>query len=293
MELVHALKTLWRRRAMVAVGAALAFLVALALHYQMTVFPPGLHHKGARLGAATTELMIDAPQSAIGDLRRTTDPLIARTGIFARFLGANGATGAIARAAGVPVSKLSVEGPLLQVDGVPDPNTAARALGSDRRPPPYIIQVQQGDQLPVLTVYTQAPTKEEARRLADGTATGLSAYLTGYEDREAIPPKRRVEIRQLGSASATSVVTAPGKFKSVAAFVVILGLWCGALLATRSIVAAWRLPESAQHAPKPEPFEIWLKSLEPLPARPGGGDEPWAPAGEGRPGPRNDSTGAT
>lgn len=241
MELVEILKSLWRSRAWVVVGAVLAVAAAIAA---------GTRGQTTQGGTASAEILIDARESALGDLRRETLPLVARSAIFARFLGADGATDAIAREAGLPTEEIAVLGPKLLIDGVPDQASAERAIElSDEAD--YLIQVQQGDDLPLLTIFTQAPTKEGASGLANSTAAALERYVSKYQERAAIPERRRVTIRQLGSARSGDFKESPSAILPFAVFLAIFGLSCLAILAWPSITAAWRSPEPSSR-PAPE-----------------------------------------
>jgi hypothetical protein len=242
MELVHIAKALWVKKVWVAVGAVIAGLAALSVLYQIgpSSFPP--QSKTVRVGAATTEVLIDSPQSALGDLKRDIVPLTQRGGIFQRFLATDEATKTIGKAAGLPASQIAVAGPRLSVDGIPDPKSAQRAssLGGARK---YQVQVQQGDNLPVLSIFTSAPTKGEARKLADATATALHDLVTKLEDETGVSEKRRLTIRQLSPARAGDVVDSPSKAMAFAVFVLLLGAWCFGVLAWPSVVEAWRSSE--------------------------------------------------
>jgi hypothetical protein len=234
MELVHILKSLWARRYLVAVG----FVVALAV--AAMAYTKG---ETVKVGTASAEILIDAEQSALGDLRRDTLPLVARSGIFARFLGADGVTDSIAREAGIPKRDIAVVGPKLRIDGVPDQESAERA-NQMRGGASHLLQVQQGDDLPLLTIFTQAPTRDGARKLANSTADALEAYVTRYQDEAGTPEKRRVAIRQLGEARSSEFESAPGLVLPFMAFCFVFGLSCFAIIAWPSIRAAWRSPRS-------------------------------------------------
>jgi hypothetical protein len=238
MELVHILNLLWRSRALVAVGAGLALLAAIAV---------GMRGQTTTAGQASAEILIDAQDSALGDLRRDVVPLVARSGIFARFLGADGVTQAIADDAGVREDDIAVVGPKLSVDGVPDEASAERAL-TVKDDATHLVQVQQGDQLPLLTIFAQAPSEDEARSLANGTAGALQQYVTDYQEEAAIPENRRVTIRQLGTAQAGEVTQSPSAILPVAVFFVVFGLSCLAILAWPRVKESWGSLETAQPA---------------------------------------------
>ena len=52
----------------------------------------------------------------------------------------------------------------------------------------------------MLAIYSQAPTPEEARRLANAAGPGLQDYLTGLARLQGFPERKLVRIRQLGLA---------------------------------------------------------------------------------------------
>jgi hypothetical protein len=288
MEVVHIAKMLWSKRLLVACGALLALVGALVLSSRLSLMPPGLNDPTVRVGAATTEILIDSPKSTIGDLRRDTFPLIARSGIFARFLGADGATDAIARHAGIPKKDIGVVGPKLTISGVPDQAAAERA-SRVRGASPYLLQVQTGDDLPLLTVFAQAPTEEGARTLANSTAGALEKYIANYQAEAGIPERGRVTIRQLGTARAGMIVEKPGVLGAVVAFFVLFGLACFAILAWPAIQANWRLPGGGDQAP-PRPgagadegrYELWVPVTDRF-AEAGNADELRAPSKAGDP----------
>jgi hypothetical protein len=242
MELIYILKALWRKRLWVGLGVILATLAAVSTQYQIgpSSFPP--KSKVVKVGAASTEILIDSPQSTLGNFGVDIVPLTARGGIFERFLATEDATSEIARESGIPEREIAVVGPKLSVDGVPDHQSAERAakLGGPRK---YLLEVQQGDELPVLTVFTQGPTKEGARRLANGAADALRTVVAELQESTGVRESRRLTIRQLGTARAGELVERPSKIMAFAAFIVVLGIFCLAILAWPSVRAAWREPE--------------------------------------------------
>jgi uncharacterized protein involved in exopolysaccharide biosynthesis len=239
MELVHVLKALWRMRLAVAAAFLVAAAAAAGLYMKQT---------SVKVGTASAEILVDGQKSALGDLRLQTLPLVARSGIFARFLGADGVTETIAREAGIPKDDIAVLGPKLRVDGVPDPESAERA-NRLRGNAGHLLQVQQGDNLPLLTIFAQGPTKESAKRLADATAAALEDYVMREQTESELPEYRRVKIRQLGSARAGTFESKPNVLLPAVAFCVLFGGACFALLGMRRMVDAWRGPDSVSAAP--------------------------------------------
>jgi hypothetical protein len=288
MELVHIAKLLWSKRLLVVGAAALALVGALVLTSRLSLMPPALKDPTVRVGAATAESLVESPKSTIGDLHRDTFPLVARTGIFARFLGADGATQAIARHSGIPREDIGVVGPKLTISGVPDQAAAERA-NRVRGASPYLLQVQTGDELPLLAIFAQAPTEDGAQKIADGTAAALAEHIANYQAKAGIPERRRVTIRQLGTTRAGTIVENPGHLGTVVAFFVLLGLACFAILAWPAIKANWRIPGGGRgSAPSPDVgadegmYELWVPMTDRF-AKPVNADELRAPSKAGDP----------
>lgn len=238
MELVEILKALRRKRAWVAVAGAIALLGALSVLYR-----PGLppESRATSTGAGTTEILIDAPESTLGDLHRDIAPLVTRGGIFSHFLATDEAAREIARESGIRPRQITVARPRLVLDGVPD-QTSTRPPGAGD----YLVQVKQGDNLPVLSIFTQAPTAAGARRLADATAAALSNAVTRVQEETGVREARRLTIRQLGTARAGMVEKKPSGVLAVGVFFVVFAGFCLAILAWPRLVEAWRAPGPAQ-----------------------------------------------
>lgn len=241
MEFVYILKSLWSRRILLAVALVAATAAAILTASQVK-------SGSVKVGAATTEILIDASDSTLGDLRREVEPLTARGAIFARFLASEEATRAISKESGIPEREIAVAAPQLSVAGVPDAESAKRIakLDSGRR---YLLRVQQGDQLPVLSIFTQAPTEAGARKLANGTAVALAGVVEELQAESGVPEKRQVDIRQLGTARSGVLEEQPSMLLAALAFVAVLLLFCFAILVGPALVAAWRTPVGYETLP--------------------------------------------
>lgn len=225
MELAQILKVLNRNRLLVAGAALLALLAAIVVNAR---------GETVRGGTASAEVLVDARESALGDLRRDTIPLVARSNIFARFLGAGGATDDVAREAGIPKGDISVVGPPLNIDGVPD-QAAAELATKQAEDARYLVQIQQGDDLPLLTVLSKAPSEDEARRLADGATAALTDFVVEYQQETEIPGRRRVTIRKLGSTRVAAFEETPSPILPVLAFMTVFILSCVGILAWSNV----------------------------------------------------------
>jgi hypothetical protein len=239
MEFVYILKRLWNRRALVAVGVVLATIAAILTVARIEPGSFKLESRAVTVGAASTEILVDAKATTLGDLRREIEPFTARCAIFTRFLASEGATRTIAAEAGIPEREIAVSAPTVAAAGTPGgaSEEGIAKLDGGRR---YMLRVAQTDALPVLSVLTQAPTEAGARRLANATATALIDTVRKLQAESGIPEQRRVEIRQLGTARSGVLEEKPNKLLAVAAFLGVLGIFCLAILALPNLVAAWR-----------------------------------------------------
>ena len=181
-------------------------------------------------GAATAQLLVDSPQSALANLKQNTAPLSTRAGVFAEFMASNDVRAAIAQQAHVPVSQIVASGPFDDPSTAPSgaaaPDPATGAVG----PKPYILTYVAQETAPIVTVYAQAPLAAQAAKLADAAVSGVQAYVTKLQNQGQLPMRQRVIIRGLCSAQAGTV---GGKAKMpllVVAFIAVLGLGCFSIL---------------------------------------------------------------
>lgn len=214
MELAQALLKLWERKRWVAVGLVVAAVAALGARQML---------KSTVYSAATTQMIVDAPHSALGDINSSLEPFTTRAGVYALLMTSPEALNSIGRAAGIPGSEISAEGP---------PEATLPQVGQQPNPPssPFKLQFNQDPTLPTIDIYAQAPTTQQATRLANGAVTGFTRYLTSLEVQGSVPYGQRVQIRQLGDAIGGVVNSGSGKtLAAIVAFVVFI-LWCCLIL---------------------------------------------------------------
>lgn len=255
MELSRLLVELKSYKRWLIVGGVISFLAAVSTIASISFFPPSVKSKSVVFSSATSQMIVDSPQSSLGDLQSDLSPLTARAGIFARFMTSSEALNYIGQAAGIPGSEIEAEGPF--EIGMPASVHTPSKLKDGKVVPAatkYRLRFDQNPDLPIVDIFARAPTTQEATRLADGAVTGLARYLNDLEAREGIAATRRVDIRQLGNA--TGGVVNPGANKKVAflVFVIVFLLWCGLVLFAGRVRAGLRLtPNGATPRARPEP----------------------------------------
>jgi len=242
MELARTLRTLWSRRRLLAVGACVALLAALLSVYRVSPLPPSLESRTNVFASASTQILVDTPDSAFADLSYDLESLDVRASVFARFLASPAAVALIAREAKLPFNAIEAQGPFeLNVPEVQQAPTAERRssqiIGEGAL---YRLRFENNPSLPIVTVFAQAPTTEGAEKLAAAAPAALRNYIDRIQAEQDTPPERRVEIRQLGKASGAIVNKGANLQIATLVFIVVFGGWCMLLIPARTIARGWR-----------------------------------------------------
>jgi uncharacterized protein involved in exopolysaccharide biosynthesis len=242
MEFARTLKTLWRRRGLVAVGVLIAAIAAVLSVYQVGLSPPSLTSRANVFATASTQVLVDTPDSAFADLSNDIDPLDTRASVFARFLASPAAVALIAREAKLPFDAIEAQGPYDQ--NLPpqeqEPTAERRSSQIIGEGALYRLRFENNSVLPIISVFAQAPTTEKAKRLAAAAPQALRVYIERIQARQHTPENRRVEIRKLGHA--TGGVVNKGADAQIAAlvFIAVLIGWCMLLIPAHTIARGWR-----------------------------------------------------
>jgi hypothetical protein len=248
MTFALAIRELWSRKGLLAIGVLLALAAAVVSVSNVSLFPPKLGKGTLEYYSGRTQILVDSSDSSIADLGRDFSPMVARANVYSRFLTTPTALRFIGERAGVPPSEIYAEGPyqLGQARFVQEPTaerSGSQLLGREAR---YRLRFDSDPELPIVVAYAEAPSAAVATALAEGAASGLAEYVERLQDQQAIPEKRRVTIRKLGSTTGEPVTA--GASGKIAAFVflVIFGLWCLAILGVRRMREAWAESDAAR-----------------------------------------------
>lgn len=242
MDLARTLKILWHRRRLVALGALVALAAALLSVYQVGLFPPSLKSRTNVFATASTQVLVDTPGSAFADLASDIDPLNTRAGVFARFLASPVAVGLIAREAKLPSGAIAAQGPYdLNVPIFQqEPTAEQRSSQIIGEAALYRLRFDNNPDLPIISVFAQAPTKDEAIALAAAVPTALGDYVKRLQAEQHTPPSRQVEIRTLGRATGGVVNAGANLQIGLLVFIVVLAGWCMLLIPAQTIARGWR-----------------------------------------------------
>lgn len=242
MELARTLKTLWIRRRLVALGAVVAALAAMLSVYSVGLFPPSLTSRTNVFATASTQLLVDAPDSAFADLANDLTPLETRASVFARFLASPVALGLIADEANVPLQSIEAQGPYdINLPVIQQEPTAgqrsSQIIGEGAL---YRLRFENNPVLPIVSAFAQAPTESEAIDLANAAPQALRRYINRIQTQQNTPDDRRVVIRKLGNATGGVVNAGANVQIAMLVFIIVFGAWCMLLIPAQTIARGWR-----------------------------------------------------
>jgi hypothetical protein len=242
MELARTLKVLWRRRRLVALGALIALAAAIVSVYSVSLFPPSLTSRTNVFATASSQILVDTPDSSFADLSYELEPLETRAGVFARFLANPAALALISRQSGIPAEQIEAQGPYEQ--NLPlnqqEPTADERSTQIIGEGALYRLRFENNPDLPIISVFAQAPTEKEAKALAAAAPAALRVYVERLQERQETPRRDRVEIRPLGHAIGGVVNGGANREIAILVFLVVFAGWCILLVPAHTIARGWR-----------------------------------------------------
>ena len=238
-RLLSALRRHWR---WTVLGLIVAGIAAATRFAAIGVLPPSIKMKPFAHVDASSAVVVGTAWRLGASGRDVYGPeLSPRSYALADMINSPEITNDVARAAGLPASKIGILGPLWsdQMRTQQWPNGPKRSSQIVIEKDPYQITINQEattpDGEPALGVYTQAPSREIAARLASAVPVGLSQYLEHLEATAGVPKRYRYGVSQLGAISVVparrSQLANVGLFTFLAVFVV----WCGAMIGVSSL----------------------------------------------------------
>ena len=224
MEFAQALRILrarwWATLAIVVVAIGAAFAARESVNSVPT-------------GAATVQVLVDSPDSALANLSQETVPLTTRASVFAQVMTSAAVLEDIAASAKVPASEITAQGPYSGPGQALDTVTPseARANQLPAQTVKYKLTFVAQTNEPVVTASVQAPTAAAAAHVAASIFPGVQKYVSTLQVQSATPVQHRVTIRQLGPPQAGPVNSSTRSTLMLAAFIGVLVLGLLILLA--------------------------------------------------------------
>ena len=235
------LAPLRQHRLLTILGLLVALVAAVTRFVAVGILPPSIAMKPFAHATASTQVVVgNAAPSRYSLLTRYDKIYPARAYALTDMVASPEIAGYVARAAGLPVSKLGILGPLWtelwqQEQWASGPKRASQIV-SENDPYHITLGVEANSRpwAPVINVAAQAPTTVTAARLASAVAVGLNAYLLHSQTATGVPARYRYDVSQLGQVSVapprSSQMLSVGLFTFFAVFV----LWVGMVVAVSS-----------------------------------------------------------
>jgi hypothetical protein len=242
MEIALVLRELWGRKRWLVAGVLVSLVCAVYSVDRIHLFPPKLVARNLQYSSASVQVIVDTPNSFVGNMGENVSAGIDRATIFANLMASPGAMDVVGRYAGIPGDEIWAAGPVdpTQQRVVVEPTATKRDYQVAGESLPYRIEFLTDPTLPIISVYTQAPSTAQALALANGSVSALSLIVHQQQSAQSVPADARVTIRTIGPANGGVVNAGITKKLAALVFVAVLVGWCVLVLLLVRLRANWR-----------------------------------------------------
>jgi hypothetical protein len=257
MDTVTILRELWRKRTLVAGVCVFAVLVGAALHFRL----PSLDSRRYDVGVSTVNILVDTPSSQVVNVApRGSDTTGARASLLASLMVGGEIKSMIAKRVGINPNQLV--GNTDAVTNLSTPAGGASTSGSSAPPQNgygFTTQVptdSQGDELPIISLSTQAPTEARAAQLANAAVAALQEFMKTKAVSEGIGDADRLQVNGMGIPQATIQARGPSRTLVLLVVLIVFLAGCAAILGVQALVRGWRdaaAQEQEEQAAESEP----------------------------------------
>jgi hypothetical protein len=263
LTLARTLLKLWTLRLWVGLGVVVAGVAAVAMF--------AMSHSTV-YSIASTQMLVDSPNSALANSNTLLAGYVARAGVFARLMTSDEALRYIGTAAGINGNLIEATGPI-EINGSPTATHVPSAMENGQALPAsktYKLTFVQNPSLPTVEVFASAPTTAQAVALANGAVTGFASFVNQLNAGN-VSAGNRIEIRQLGQATGGVVDPAASKSIALLAFVAVFAIWCWFVLFVSRLRANLRAAKRGRAGDSSAMLEPPFSALD---SRPFAGDPP-------------------
>ena len=237
MDIAALLTRLWNLRRAMVVAVVLSVVIGIALTYKVSLSPPSIKQPKLRIASAQTQILLDSPNSAIGDLSSDTGPLADRAAIYTQFLESEEVRAKIAKVTGLPPNSFVMEGQS-STFGSPGADQRSQQIITEAPINRLFFSSERGS--PVIQIISQSPDPKIAFGLADGAAKAISEYVTTLQDRQRIPALRRLRIEQMGAAQGGYINSGIGRSQVVVTTIGVFLVLVVLLLVASNVIVDFR-----------------------------------------------------
>jgi hypothetical protein len=235
MALVNLVRRLLRFRLLVLFGLVPALLLGARLGFDVSTNPPGLASRAVKSVSVSTRVFLqDARASAVDLGPSVTDGLGTRARLMADLMATDVRRGDIARRAGIVPQDLTVITPASDVVPVLVPVAVKSATAANLISTPYALVLGADGNIPIVSLRASAPRPADARRVVVAAVQTLNQMIVDGTVRSRPPA---LNMAELGAPTATVTTQGSKLALALAATVMLFGMWWGAVLVGRAIVA--------------------------------------------------------
>jgi hypothetical protein len=247
------LRKLWSLRGGVALSLVIASVVAVWSVQSISLSPFRLTPRSLEMATASTHVVVDTPTSAVLDLRQNTysfEALRNRAVLLGNVIAGSTVRQGIAGRAHVSADALRIQAPLTLEQAAPPPESGNGRHTSDilKSTDQYRLNIQANLSVPMLDIYSQAPTAASAAVLANAAVDELRTYLARLAAIQHTPAPDQIRLLQLGRAQGTVINRGVRWEVFVLAFVLTFAFTCATFLFMARIRAGWRQQALAERA---------------------------------------------
>jgi hypothetical protein len=205
MQLGRNLRELWTLRLGFVLCLLCATLAAISACYRISLAPPGLQSRNLTMASASTRVLVDTPKSTVLNLQESVGDFTSmsnRAVLLGNVMASVPVRTFIAQRAHLPANEIKAATPLTPSFPRPIDEGDNKKATTDifEGPDQYRINIQANPTVPVLDIYSEAPTAQAAVNLANGAVDGLRDYLNEVAKVQGVGRADQVRLTQLGRA---------------------------------------------------------------------------------------------
>ncbi|TMK56782.1 MAG: hypothetical protein E6G51_08345 [Actinobacteria bacterium] len=245
MDLIRILNELWSRRLWVLAAVAIAGLIGLSTAYKL----PSFEKRSELVGAASSQVLIDSATSVIGDVEKDPAPLANRAVVLAQYMSSAEARTEIAKRMSLEPTQIAADGPFSSLTNrstyqATPAGPRANQLTEENAVYRLVFDAQL--ELPIVSIYTQAPDAESAVGLAGAATDVLREYVKQLD--EGIPPERQITVSSLGAPEGGTVNDGANPALALLAFLGVLVVLCTLIVLGSGLARQWQETKESEHS---------------------------------------------
>jgi hypothetical protein len=234
----------------IVISVLIAAFAAVWSVATISLLPPGLKARALTMATASAQIVVDTPYSAVLDLRQPTYdivPLKNRAVLIGTLMASEAVRADIAHRAGLATERLQVVAPRTPLQPRPIEQSGAKKGPGDllASTDQFRLDVQANPTVPLLNIDAQAPSADEAEKLANAAVAGLGDFMSRVAASDHTTAKQRVRLRQLGTTKATVINKGIQVQVVLVVFTLVFAVACAASVLMARVRRGWQLAGAA------------------------------------------------